>query len=484
MRLKTLLLNIRLALFKLFSTIKNLAIVRFANQKWVKVWSDLGDKFLGKLWNKSLKKRLSFSLHQSLTGLLVLLTICLCTACQTIEPNSSPRVDLTLWQGINPPPNREVFDRLVDHFNKTHPQIHVHSVYAGQSEQQLPKILTSVVGDVAPDLLWFSPTVTGQLVELDAIVPLTDWFANLPIASEIDPALREAMTFADDRGQDLWSVPMATNNVAVFYRPSLFQQAGIASLPQTWTDFQQVARQLTQDRNGDGRIDQRGMLLPLGKSEWTVFTWLPFLFSAGGSPIVDQVPNLATPEAQQALTFWVDLLKAGTAQLSQPERGFELDDFLAGRVAMQITGPWTLEQLNRTGVDYGVLPIPQAKMAATVVGGEHLFVMKTDSVHQQAALTFLEYVLSEAFQTEWAIGTGYLPVNLQARLSPAYQQYITDRPVLKVFLEQMAVARSRPSLPGYARFSDILGRAIEQTLLGEKPENSLNLAQKRIEQFW
>lgn len=417
-------------------------------------------------------------------GLCMILAFVGCYAClprwNGVETPPTEVIELTLWQGINPPPNRAVFDRLVDRFNQTHPEIHIHSVYAGQSEQQLPKVLTAVIGNVAPDILWFSPTATGKFVDLGAIVPLDRWFIESTNVQELEPALRDGML----ESQHIWSVPMATNNIGIFYRPSLFKAAGIATIPTSWKALLRTAQRLTTDMDGDGQTDRYGMLLPLGKDEWTVFTWLPFLYSAGGDPSYNQRPNLSTKEARHALQFWTELMHTGSALLSQPERGFELDDFLAGRVAMQLTGPWTLEQLEASGVDYSVMPIPADQQAATVVGGEHLYVMKSNEAREAAALEFLEFALSETFQTEWAIGTGYLPVNVKSRQSAAYQRYIQSRPVLNVFLNQMKVARSRPTFSGYPRLSNALGRAIEQSLLGTPPTEALRLAQERAERFW
>ncbi len=153
--------------------------------------------------------------------------------------------------------------------------------------------------------------------------------------------------------------------------------------------------------------------------------------------------------------------------MSGPERGYELDGFLAGKVAMQLTGPWTLGQLQTTGVDFAVMPIPKRATQATAVGGENLFVLKSSPEREQAALTFAEYVLSEPFQTQWAIGTGYLPVNLKSRQSPEYQAFKAKQPAVDVFLEQAPHGRSRPIFPGYNRVSENLGRAIEATLMGK-----------------
>lgn len=411
--------------------------------------------------------------------LFLTLNLLILSGCQNNSKNSDT-IELTLWHGINPPPNRDVFQTLTDKFNQTHPHIQVKPIYIGQPDQQMPKILTAIVGNAPPDLLWNVPTIGGKLAELNAIQPLEEWLDKSPRKAEIYPALFESM----ELDGHIWSVPLATNNAAIFYRPSLFKAAGIEQVPQNWAQLKQVARSLTKDTNGDGRPDQHGIVLSLGKGEWTVFTWLPFMFSAGGELFAaspqTSVPQIDNPGALAALELWSDLLTEGSAILSAPERGYELDKFIAGKVAMQITGPWTLAQLQQSAIDYAVMPIPALKRPAAVVGGENLFLMKTSPEREKAALEFLEYVLGEEFQTAWALGTGYLPINLKSRQSKAYQSFVEKNPVLRVFLEQMNSARSRPIISGYSRLSENAGRAIEATLLGQNPQDALKEAQERL----
>nr|WP_245894877.1 ABC transporter substrate-binding protein [Nostoc cycadae] len=412
--------------------------------------------------------------------LIVILSVSLIflSSCQAKESQNNQVTHITLWHGINPPVNRDVFQKLVDKFNQTHVDVQVESIYAGQLDQQLPKILTAVVAQVPPDILSFYPQVTGQFVELGAIVPLEYWLDKLSLKSEISPNLLEELTL----NGHLWSIPLYTSNIGIFFRPTLFQAAGITNTPKTWQELREVAKKLTVDRNGDNQPEQYGMLLPMGKGEWTVFSWFPFLFSGGGEVIRNGLPNLNNPGAIHALQFWQDLLKDGSAILSPPERGYEEDAFLQGRVAMQITGPWTY--ITKSKTDYQVFPIPSDVDQATVTGTGNFYLMKTTPEKKKAALQFLEYVLSEEFQTEWAIGTGFLPVNLKTAQSTAYQQYINQRPWMKVFLEQMGVARARPTLAGYNRLSESLGRAIEASLMGESPQAALKKAQERLDLIW
>ena len=392
--------------------------------------------------------------------------------------NTPQATKITLWHGINPPENRDIFQKLVDRFNQNNSDIELEALYIGQPDAQLPKIFAATVSERPPDLLWFVPQIAGELNQLGALLPLDDWLNSSPIEAEIDPAMFDTMKL---NGQIL-SVPFATNNAAVFYRPSLFQQAGIEKIPQTWTELEQTARRLTKDTDNDGRLEQHGIFLSLGKGEWTVFTWLPFIYSAGGKLLQQGRPNLVNDGAIAALQFGTNLVRSGIAVLSSPERGYEIDDFIEGKVAMQITGPWTLAQLKAANVDYDVFAIPVAQQPAAVIGGENLFVFKTTPERQRASLKFLEYVLSEEFQTAWALETGYLPVNTKSQQSEAYQQFVAQNPVVEVFLTQMHYAQSRPIIPRYNRLSENLGRAIEASLLGKQtPTAALERSQQRLE---
>jgi multiple sugar transport system substrate-binding protein len=418
--------------------------------------------------------------------ILLLLLLVGLTGCQpAVTDDVASVTHLTLWHGVSPPSNRVIFEGLVDKFNQTHANIQVDARFVGQPDAMIPKILTAVVGNAAPDLLWYVPTMTGQLVELGAIEPLDDWFAQSLYRNQLDPALLGTMRFEDH----LWSMPFATNNAAIFYRPSLFAKAGIEEVPQTWDQFRQAARQLTQDTNGDGHIDQKGLLLSLGKGEWSVFAWLPFIYSAQGDLLQSRdgktLASLQSPELLRALQFAQTLVQDGSAQLSAPERGYELDAFLAGKVAMQVTGPWVLPQLNAAGIDFGVFPFPVDQVPAAVLGGENLFLCHRANAHErqrtQAAYLFLDYILSPDFQLPWALGTDYIPANLAVREMEPYRQLLAAEPSLGVFLAQMAYAKARPLIVQYNVLSEALGQAIEATLLGRSPAVALKAAQADLD---
>lgn len=408
------------------------------------------------------------------SGLWLAVLSALLVACSGSPAPSGP-IELTFWHGADPPPNRVVLDKLVERFNFQHPGIRVRAIYAGQQDQQIPKILAAVIGGSPPDLLWYNATLTGQLVKADAIVSLDEYLQKENLLERVYPNLLPATRY---RGKT-WSLPFDTNNLAVFYNKKIFAEAGMQTFPTTWAEFLSLAERLTVDRNGDGRPERHGLRLPLGKGEWTVFNWLPFFWQAGGELLVGGQPQIDSPAGVRALAYWQRLLARSAASLSQPEQGYMFDDFFAGRVAMQVSGPWTLGEIGENGMDYGVFPLPRGKMRATAIGGEQLFLMKTTPEREQAGWRFAQYVLSAEFQSAWATGTGYLPVTPEATRTPAYQAFLQRNPQLKVFLDQLPSGRNRPLDPTYPQISDAIGRAVEQVLLGARtPAAALAAAQR------
>ncbi|WP_245595890.1 ABC transporter substrate-binding protein [Gloeobacter kilaueensis] len=403
----------------------------------------------------------------------------LLAGCQKAPPADGP-IELVFWHGANPQANRIVLEGLVERFNRRHPDIHVRAVDAGQPDQQIPKILAAVIGGSPPDLLWYNATLTGQLVKADAIVPLDAYLAREPVLGQVFPNLLPATRY---RGQT-WSLPFDTNNLAVFYNKRLFAAAGIKTFPRTWEAFFDLARKLTVDQNGDGRPERYGFRLPLGKGEWTVFNWLAWYWGAGGELLKQGKPQIASGAGVAALTYWQRFLDPSrpAASLSQPEQGYLFDDFFAGRVAMQVSGPWTLRELAQNQMSYGIFPLPQGAVAATSIGGEQLFLMRTSARREQASWQFAKYILSTEFQSAWATGTGYLPVTIEAARSPSYRAFLKRNPQLQVFLDQLPHGHNRPLDPTYPQISDALGQAVEQALQHVRtPAQALEAAQREAE---
>ncbi len=88
---------------------------------------------------KRKRKKVSNYLQRLLLVLFV--GIIALVGCQSILPviKEDKVIHLTLWQGVNPPPNWDVLQRLVDKFNQSHPDIQVERSMLGNRISKRPR---------------------------------------------------------------------------------------------------------------------------------------------------------------------------------------------------------------------------------------------------------------------------------------------------------------------------------------------------------
>lgn len=394
-------------------------------------------------------------------------------------------VTLVFWHGIESIQNGKVLDTLLERFHETHPGIRIEPQHYGAADQVKGRIMTAIAGNSPPDLMWWGPQATGQLaragalVDVSALIKLDESFNPQTVSTK----LWKLCTWRNR----LYAVPFDTNNLALYYNKTHFREAGIDHRRlKTWEDLRQAAITLTQKQNSKGLTRRFGMQLPIGNSEWTVWTWQTFLWQAGGGFLDKNDENAVfnSKAGVRALRFWIDLVyKDKAATFSKPGAGYKTADFIAGRVSMMINGPWNhaiLEDaLQKSGLQYGALMLPLLKKRATNVGGENLFMFRTTEKKEKAAWVFAKYVMSEEFQLKWAIRTGYLPVNRNVYDHPAYKKFLAENPFMGVFARQMRHGRVRPTIPYYSRISSKLGKELERALYRKAtPEEALNEAAK------
>jgi multiple sugar transport system substrate-binding protein len=413
------------------------------------------------------------ALYSSIIGVFLALTGVL----YATEP-----VELTFWHGIESPESVRILEEKIALFEKQHPDIRIRAQNYGAADQVSAKIMIAVAGRLPPDLMWWAPAFTGRMAKTGKIVKIGDLIARDPDfdAADIYDGLWDVSRYKGE----IWTAPFDANNLALYYNKDHLAAAGID--PQsinTWTDLLAAAKKLTTP-------NRYGFQIPMGKNEWTVWVWQTFLWQAGGEFLTEKdnwpAPAFNSPAGEAALDYWVDFVHTHhAANFSEPDAGYKTDDFIAGRISMMVNGPWNygaLKQAAReTGLNYGALFLPAAGpdyapdgsgRRATNIGGENLFIFKSDSAREQAAWEFAKFVMSPDFQVDWAIRTGYLPVCRSAQQSPAYQQFLADNPFIKVFADQMQYGRARPSIPQYRKISRILGKQIERALYQKKSANA------------
>jgi multiple sugar transport system substrate-binding protein len=264
-----------------------------------------------------------------------------------------------------------------------------------------------------------------------------------------------------------YGIPDNSNCLTLWYDTELLEAAGVEP-PANWDELRAAAEQLTEG-------DRFGLAVSGVQSEEGTFQWLPFLWQTGAD-----IPTIDSEGGVAALGFWQSLVADGL--MSQGILGWEQADVLAqfqnGRAAMMVNGPWQIPVIEEEAPDlsWDVAVLPENEESASILGGENLALISgKESV--DAAWELLAWSQKPNIRKEYLIQAGKLP----SRPDLAEDPYWADDPVLKVFVDQLEVARPRAYGPQYPEISSAIQEAIQGAISGESSvEAALARAQKKI----
>ncbi len=424
-------------------------------------------------------------------GVLIVLALC-GLSCGKRQAESNAKVTITFWHSFVST-TVPALNELLAKFEAENPGIEINAQYVPTGDALLQKLITSIQSRTAPDISWIHSAFLPNLVDANAIYRVDEFLHGADSISTADmndiyPSLMEA---AKLRGT-LYSIPMEATNLGIYYNKQLFRDAGLdpERPPATWDELYSVARKLSVDRDGDGKFDQLGFLVPIFPAsgplgDWMVWQWYPFLWQAGGYEInLEQTKVLYNSDAgAKALGFWKRLyddlrLRMFTA---------DYDAAFAGKkLAMCLDGPWNLQHYKQfSNLDWAVAPLPAGPVKrATVVGGEYLVIFR-QSQHPNEAWKFLRWLVRPDVQAFWSMKSGYLPIRRATMNVPEYQAYLKTNAGLRAFAEQMEVSLApRPVDYHPMELSHNLAVAIEKaTVGGVDPKEALDEAAEKSNQL-
>ena len=285
---------------------------------------------------------------------------------------------------------------------------------------------------------------------------LADIFPSLSQFPDWKNIYDEVKKTISDRDH-VYGIPIGSNGVGLYYNKKMFSDAGIQEPPKTWDDLIQSAKRLT-------KAPVYGIAFPAINTEDCTGTWEAFLWSNGGSLLY-----LGSDQAKQALKLWVDLVQNGYASrdVLNWSGGDVADQFIGGRTAMMVSGPWMLRAVKRSGLDYGIVPIPVPKTGEAPVvalGGEVWCVMKNDKKIESAALKFIAFAQEPERLLKFCQTCNYI-----SSVRDVARKQAEAQPDLRPFVSQMEAARAR-TLEGGARYpivSQITRAAIQKALTSQ-----------------
>ncbi|MFJ8535858.1 extracellular solute-binding protein [Streptomyces sp. NPDC093591] len=362
-------------------------------------------------------------------------------SCGSDEPSTTT---LTWWDYFTLDNFQPGMTRLIKDIEAGVPDVRIERRTFPFAELERQITLGAISGDL-PDIAIVDNVSMNTLGGSDLLADLTD---RVEEWGQADQYYKGPWDGCQVGGKTL-GIPNQSNCLALYYNTRMLQDAGVEP-PTTWDELASAAERLTSG-------DRYGLALSAIRTEEGVFQFLPFLWQAGGD-----LDTFATDGAT-ALSFLDDLIAKGS--LSEQCVGWTQQDvntrFLNQRAAMQINGPWQIPTLKEADFDWAVVALPRDKEAATCLGGEN-WVLMASSDHLDKAWEVLEYTQRPSVLTPYLVSFGNLP----ARKDLADRGTWASDPALRLFLNQLPLARPRQYGAHYADASQAVAEAEQAVLTG------------------
>lgn len=309
---------------------------------------------------------------------------------------------------------------ITDLFNKQNPDINVKLVFVGNGDQLDSKILAAETANTLPTMAQVYPAWAGALVAKGVVAPVEDF----PGFSTTAAGLYQSVVDMSRINGKVYTLPFDQGVYVLYYRPLMLSAAGI-NPPKTMNELAQDAKLLTVKK--DGKTVKYGLGF---RTTYGLFTAIARQF--GGAKYIDANGNFTinSPENLKALEFLVNLVKEGYAY---SKSGYFDNELTTSSVAMLFGEspdlPFDLSDISgqKDGIKMTEVPVGNSGKLAPLFRGQTITIFNTATQAQQlAAWKYLQFLVSPAVQTYWAMNTNYSPLSKEVPTLTQWNLYTSQ----------------------------------------------------------
>lgn len=398
------------------------------------------------------------------------------------------QITLTYWSATNAQ-ELEFANQAAAEWNSRHSEVNirVEPVPSGQSSEEV--VLAAIASHTTPDIYAsVFPGAMQDLLDARGVVQLDaypDFFEIL--YGRMTPELLNQYRSRDGH---FYQVPWKSNPIMVLYNTRMLREAGVMSLPTTYSEFLAAASHVTRDRDGDGRIDQWMVMIdyfPIWYKR--LFDFLPLYLAAtnGQKLLKDRQVVFDNDFSVAIFRFLHECFARGYA----PRQTFQGDVFLDGRVAAKFTGPYSIGHLERYRsadfeYDYGPIPRPDESTGPSVsyADPKSIVIFKTCQ-HPREAWEFIKFIISKRQDLRLLELTSQLPLRPGLLEDGTFADYFARNPKLVKFARQLPTAASIESVAELKEIFDVIAQEVEASVVFnlKPPEQSVHDAARRSQQI-
>ncbi|REE92919.1 ABC-type glycerol-3-phosphate transport system substrate-binding protein [Paenibacillus taihuensis] len=357
-------------------------------------------------------------------------------------------VTIDFWFAFGGEYKKDFMTNVVIPFEKKYPGIKVNMTFVGTTgnTQASDKLLTAIAAYDPPDVALFDRFLISSWADKGALTDLTGYVE----ASQINPSDYYEATWKEVQYKNgVYALPWGTDTRGMYYNKTLMKEAGLDpdKPPATIEELDAMAAKMFK-KNANGSYSQVGFIPWLNQGFLYTQGW-----NWGGQWEKDGelVPN--DPKLIQALEWMTWYAKTYNMQSLDSFMNLTgqsgMNAFMTGKVGFVYDGNWLLNDLRKytTKFEWGVapMPAPSGQKPSTWAGGWS-FVIPKGAKHEKEAWAFIKFVTSKEGVLQWARRQTESN-DITAMPAANKELHLEGNPNLKVFLDQMPKAYTRPVSP-------------------------------------
>lgn len=296
-------------------------------------------------------------------------------------------------------------------------------------------LFNAAMGGGGPDCATWKLTSTPLFMNNNLLANLSPYLKEWDGYSDIDENMYNVMKEASGT-DDVYVMPWNVQVLYVYYRPSIFEAAGV-EVPTTYEEFLEAVKKCTMDTDGDGKTDVYGFGMRGGKGGQE--PWGSFIHGEGGN-----FEDLTSADSVKGMQDFIDLYKNGYVPPTATSDGYNeiIANFQSGLTAMTIhhTGS-SANMVEALGDDVSAFAFPAGKGQWTSMGDTETVIFESCE-NKEAAFEWLTYLATGEGQKMWCEGTGNVPVSKTVQAG----DYFQNDPFMKASIAGQSYAGILPIL--------------------------------------
>ena len=324
------------------------------------------------------------------------------------EPPPAEEVTITIWNQWNDEYLTNI-QAVFDEYTAMHPNV---TIDLSKPEDVQNALSVAVPAGEGPDIIaWANDRIgdqalVGNIVALDELGVTMDF-----LTSTYEPAAVNGVVW---QGQ-IWALPETQEGIAFVYNQALVTDEFLPTDPSDFDALLEKAKAFREANPDKYLVCNQGLGNP------DAYHVAPIYFGFGVPSYVDDqgVAYFNSEEALAAGNWIVEFSQYAPAETSHEICSTML---IEGQAGAWWTGPWAIADIEKAGLDYGILP-----MGRPFVGIKALMITPNavDRGNAEIALDIIKYFTSGEVQAKLSLVNKTIPAATTALADPEVQALAT-----------------------------------------------------------